>query len=58
MFDLTNVSMDSVLLTFDIAHAYGPAETDTLSMWVSPFCNDNYAPLNYKKWGANLATVG
>lgn len=58
LLDLSAVSMDSVLLTFDIAHAYGPLEPDTLSMWVSPFCNDSYTPLNYKKWGANLATVG
>ena len=58
MFDLTNVSMDSVLLSFDLAHAYGPLELDTLSMWVSPNCNNNYSPLNYKKWGVDLATVG
>lgn len=58
MFDLTAVTADSVLLTFDLAHAYGPLEQDTLSMWVSPFCNNNYTPLNYKKWGTDLATVG
>lgn len=58
MLDLTSVTADSVLLTFDLAHAFGPAIPDTLSMWVSPFCNDNYSPLNYKKWGANLASVG
>ncbi|MCC7029851.1 MAG: S8 family peptidase [Chitinophagaceae bacterium] len=58
MLDLTNVTADSVFLTFDLAHAYGPLETDTLSMWVSPICNNNYSPLNYKKWGVDLATVG
>jgi hypothetical protein len=58
MLDLTNVTADSVFLTFDVAHAYGPLEQDTLSMWVSLFCNNNYSALNYKKWGADLATVG
>lgn len=58
MFDLTNVTADSVILSFDIAYAYKQFEEDTLSLWISPICNNNYVPLNYKKWGASLATVG
>ncbi len=58
MLDLTGVTADSVFLSFDVAHAYGPLELDTLSLWVSPFCNNSYVPLNYKKWGTDLATVG
>ncbi len=56
--DLTNVSSDSVLMTFDIAHAYGPADPDTLSLWVSEDCATTWIPTAYKKWGAALATVG
>jgi hypothetical protein len=56
--DLTGVTSDSVLVTFDVAHAYGPQELDTLSIWVSEDCAINYVPTSYKKWGASLATVG
>lgn len=56
--DLTGITNDSVLVTFDIASAYGPQELDTLSVWVSEDCAISYTPTAYKKWGANLATVG
>lgn len=57
-YNLTNVSADSVILSFDVAHAYGPMEQDTFSVWISEDCGATYQPLPYKKWGANLATVG
>lgn len=56
--DLTSVASDSVLMTFDVASAYGPSEADTLSVLVSNDCTLNFSPTAYKKWGANLATVG
>lgn len=56
--DLTSVTADSVFMTFDLAHAYGPAELDTLSLWVSEDCANTFVPTVYKKWGAGLATVG
>jgi hypothetical protein len=56
--DLTGVTSDSVIMTFDVAHAYGPSELDTLSLWVSDDCAVNFVPTAYKKWGADLATVG
>lgn len=56
--DLTAVTSDSVIMTFDVAHAYGPAELDTLSLWVSDDCAVNFVPTAYKKWGTDLATVG
>lgn len=58
LFDLTGVTTDSALITFDIAHAYGPLDPDTLSLWVSVNCNNNFVPLPYKKWGNDLASVG
>lgn len=57
-YNLTNVSADSVILSFDVAHAYGPLEQDTFSVWISDDCGATYTALPYKKWGANLATVG
>ncbi|MBL7767187.1 MAG: S8 family serine peptidase [Chitinophagaceae bacterium] len=57
-FDLTSVTYDSVLVTFDVAHAYGPAELDTLSVWLAEDCATTFIPLNYKKWGTSLSTVG
>lgn len=57
--DLTGVSSDSVLLTFDVAHATGGAgEADTLSVLASNDCTLSFVPTSYKKWGINLATVG
>lgn len=56
--DLTSVTADSVIMTFDVAHAYGPNDLDTLSMWVSDDCAVSFVPTSYKKWGADLATVG
>lgn len=56
--DLTNVVNDSVILAFDVAHAYGPSEQDTLSVLVSGNCTQTFAPTSYKKWGTSLATVG
>jgi hypothetical protein len=57
-YNLTNVTADSVILSFDVAHAYGPMEQDTFSVWISEDCGVTYNALPYKKWGANLATVG
>jgi hypothetical protein len=57
-YNLTNVTADSVILSFDVAHAYGPMEQDTFSVWISEDCGVTYQALPYKKWGANLATVG
>lgn len=57
--DLTSVSSDSVLLTFDVAHATGGSgEADTLSVLASNDCTLSFVPTSYKKWGINLATVG
>jgi hypothetical protein len=58
LIDLTAVIADSAILTFDLAHAYGPLELDTLSLWISDDCAQTFVPTSYKKWGANLATVG
>ncbi len=56
--DLTAVTTDSVIATFDVAHAYGPVENDTLKVLVSEDCAATYDTTSYTKWGANLATVG
>lgn len=56
--DLTNVTSDSVFLTFDVAYAYSLGEADTLSVLLSNNCTQSYQQTSYKRWGAGLATVG
>lgn len=57
-YDLTGVTSDSVFLTFDLSHAYGPKDFDSLELLVSEDCAINFAPAGYNKGGAPLATAG
>ncbi len=54
--DLTTVTTDSVILSFDVAYARRPLNSDTLSVKISNDCADNFS-IPYKKWGSNLETV-
>lgn len=57
-FDLTSVTTDSVVLTFDVSSAYRIDKEDSLSILVSNDCTETFNPTNYKKSGTNLATIG
>lgn len=57
-YDLVGVSADSVFLTFDLSHANGPKDMDSLEILVSEDCAANFTPLPYKKGGNTLATAG
>lgn len=57
-FDLTGVVADTVLMTFDISHAYGPKGMDSLQILVSDDCAATFSPTTYYKAGAPLSTAG
>jgi hypothetical protein len=57
-FDLNGITNDSVLLSFDLSHAYGPKAMDSLQVWVSDNCGLTYTQKEYDKGGIPLATAG
>ncbi|MBK7762259.1 MAG: S8 family serine peptidase [Bacteroidetes bacterium] len=57
-YDLTGASADSLLLTFDVSHAYGPKDLDSLQVLVSEDCAFTYTPTTYYRGGNTLATAG
>lgn len=57
-FDLTTVTTDSVVMTFDVANAYRVDKEDGLTISVSNNCTETFVPTNYNKHGVSLATMG
>lgn len=57
-YDLTGVTSDSVIMTFDLSHAYGVKGIDSLSLLVTEDCGLNWTPTTYYKGGIPLATAG
>lgn len=57
-FNLAPVTTDSVIMFFDIADAYRTDKEDTISLWVTDNCGQTFNATSFKRWGAQLATVG
>ena len=57
-YDLTGVVADTVLMTFDVSHAYGTLGIDSLQILISEDCAVNFTPTTYHKGGIPLATAG
>jgi hypothetical protein len=55
---LNTVGVDSVILTFDVAHKNYPGFEDNLSVVASTDCGNTYSPTSYSKPGSVLATAG
>lgn len=57
-YDLNGITSDSVIMTFDLSHAYGVKGIDSLSLLVSEDCGLNWTQTTYYKGGIPLATAG
>ncbi len=55
--DLTNVTNDSVVLTFDVSHAQRIGSEDRLQVLMSDDCGQTWNPTGYDKGGGTLATT-
>ncbi|HOZ52373.1 MAG TPA: T9SS type A sorting domain-containing protein, partial [Chitinophagaceae bacterium] len=56
--DLTGVVADTVLMTFDVSHAYGVKGIDSLRVLISDDCAANFTSTTYYKGGIPLSTAG
>ncbi len=57
-YDLTGITADTVLMTFDVSHAYGIKGIDSLRILISEDCAATFTPTTYYKGGIPLATAG
>jgi len=55
---LNTVGVDSVILTFDVAHKNYPGFEDVLSVVASTDCGNTFLPTSYSKPGSVLQTAG
>ena len=55
---INTAGVDSVILTFDVAHKNYPGFEDNLSVIASTDCGNTFLPTGYSKPGSVLATAG